>query len=184
MFVRRVLEREEQAHGTRIGGLLTDPPDRLVDRGIVERAHDFASRCDALFHLEAPLTRNQGWGEVGKEIEHVGPGLAADLEQIAKARSGEERDLAAAALDERVGSHGSAMGKTRELVRGNSVARRELRESLNDCARRIVRRGRAFENVDPAAIAVMGIEVGEGSAYVYADMPRGSDVTHDWLFST
>ena len=53
--------------------------------GVAERPDDLARRTDALGDLEAVLARHQRLGMVGLQVVDLGPGLAADLEQVLEA---------------------------------------------------------------------------------------------------
>src|SRR5204863_2810625 len=104
--------------------------------GIAKRPDDLARRADALGDLEAVLARYERLGVVGLQVVDLGPRLAADLQQVLEAGGGDERDLAAAPLDQGVGRHRGAVGEKGETALGHKRA-----QPLQDGARGIVGRG-------------------------------------------
>ena len=112
VLVLGVAEREEQAHGAGVGAarahLLHRPGDG-VGGGFGDRV---ACRVHPLVDLEPVATLDEGRRMVLGERVHVRADLAADLEQVAEPSRGDHRDVAAAALDERVGAHRGAMGES------------------------------------------------------------------------
>ena len=55
------------------------------------------------------------------QIVDLGSRLAANLQQVLETRGGDERDLTAAPLDERVGCYRSAVGEKGEVASGISA---------------------------------------------------------------
>ena len=134
-----------------------------ADVGVPERQDDLARRTDALGHLEAVLARHQRLGMIGLQVVDLGPGLAADLEQVLEALGGDERDLAAAPLDQRVGRDRRAVGEKREAASGRKRA-----QPFQDRARGIVGRGGDLVRARLAGRVVHQEEVGEGAADVHS----------------
>ena len=108
----------------------------------------------------------------------MGARLAANLQQVPEARGGEEHDLAAPALNQRVRPHRGAVGKALELIRRDGMALGQLGEPGHDGACRIFGGGRALEHMDLPALAVPDVEIGEGASDVHADAPCGLRFTH------
>src|SRR5262249_37510803 len=100
--------------------------------------------------------------------------LAADLEEIAEARSGDQARARTAALDQRVGGHGRAVPKVAD--RGVGIAR-PLAQAVGDAAhdrpRGIVGRARGLPDVDFAGRGIDEADVRERTAGVHTDAPDG-----------
>ena len=125
-LVLGIEEREQEADRHALGPAGLHVGDGALDVRLRQRPDDLARRPDALGDLEAMLARNQRLGVVGLEIVDLGTRLAADLEQVLEACRGDERDLAAAPLDQRVGGDRRAVGEEGEAIAGRR-ARAALR---------------------------------------------------------
>ena len=173
------LRNEKRKHTATLSAPLSlhRRPSARADVGIAERPDDLARWADALGHLEAQLARHQRLGIVGLQIEDLGPGLAADLEQVVEAGGGDERDLAAAPLDQRVGGDRGAVGEKGEAALGHKRA-----QPLQDGARGIVGRGGDLVRARLAGLLVHQEEVGEGAADVHSQR-RTHPLPMTWLGS-
>ncbi len=77
----------------------------------VERHLLIAVEIDAARQLAAQVALNEGLRLLVPEIEEIRPVAAADLQHVAKALGGDEADLGALALGQRVDHHGGAVGE-------------------------------------------------------------------------
>ena len=79
-------------------------------RAGVERL-ELALGAHALAHREAQVARDQRGRAGRREVVQRGPGLPADLQQVAEAVGGHERGTSAAPLEQGVRGHGHAVGE-------------------------------------------------------------------------
>ena len=98
--------------------------------GLVEGGEDAAPGVGALGDLEAEVAGDDG-GEAAGHAVGVGPGAAAELEDVAEALGGDEAGAGEAALEDGVGGGGGAVD---DEVDGGEV----------DAGRRRGRRGRRW----------------------------------------
>ena len=89
-------------------------------------------RQPPLRYLEAQRPLYERLRMVEMDVVHPGPGLPANLQQIAEAFRGHERDPAAAALDERVGSDRGAVGETAHPRGIEAVFGQHLADAVDD----------------------------------------------------
>ena len=160
-LVLRIEEREKKAHGHALGSARLHVGDGAGHVGIVERPDHLARRSDALGDLEAVLARHQRLGMVGLQIVDLGSRLAADLQQVLEAGRSDERNLASAPLDQRVGCNRGAVGEEGQATLGG-----ERTQALQNCARGIVGRGGDLVRARLAGRLVHQKEVGESAADV------------------
>ena len=146
--------------------------DRGRDLRLVDPGQDRAVGRDPLADLEAQGPGHQGPREVTVEVVHVRPGLAADLQQVAESPGGDQRHLAAPALDKRIGRDRGAMGQAADRREVDAVPLRHLPQAREDGLGRIIRGRGPLRHPRLAAAFVVGVEVGEGAADVDPDCPR------------
>ena len=89
---------EQEPHCAGFGAAIAHRGDHRFDIAVIQRPDDFAARADAFGNLEAVFARHQGGRIVGLEVIHLGPDLAADLQQVAKSGRGHQCDMRAFAL--------------------------------------------------------------------------------------
>ena len=94
-----VEEREHQAHGDGLHFSETaDGVDEHVDLGLLECGDDVALGVDSFANLESLPAGHEHRGGVLEQVVEVRAGGAPDLEHVAKAAGGDERDVRALPL--------------------------------------------------------------------------------------
>ena len=166
-----VLEGKQQTDRAGLHVERTHRLNRGADRRRLEGLHDHTAGGDALVHLHSPLAIHEGRGKVSKQIEHVGTGLTADFQEIAKAGGGEQGNPPAAALNQRVGSYRGAVREPGEVREIDREARGQLPQSFQDCACGIIRGRGSLTHVHRTALAVIRVEVRKRTADVDTDCP-------------
>ena len=170
-LVLRVLEREEEAHRAGVRLLdLAEAGHRLGDRRIPEGPDHAPPRGDPLLHLEAPFARHEGRGLVPVEVVHVGPDLAADLQEVPEAGRREQHHPAAAALDDGVGGHRGPVREPAHVREGNPRLR-QLAQPLQDRPPGVVAGRGPLRDPDLAVSGTHRVEVGERPSDVHPDDP-------------
>ena len=143
--------------------------DRRLEPGPVEGSDDLAVGADPLDDLQAVLARHQRNRLADAVIVKVGPRLAADLQDVAKALGGQEPGQGAAALDDHVGGHRGAVPQVADGVRRDPVVRQHPRHARLDGLGRIPRGRRNLDVTDHSALLAEESEIGEGSSHVDAN---------------
>ena len=121
-LVRGIEEREQEAHragvGLRVADRFTSARQRVARSSARMR---LAVRRDALGRLEAQFARHQRRRIVVLQAEHCRADLPPDLDQVAEAFGDDQRDLAAAPLDQRVGGDRGAVREPRDRRKIDAV---------------------------------------------------------------
>ena len=170
-LVRGVEEREQQAHRAGIGLRLADRLHQRRQRVGRKRADRLAVGGDALGRLEAQFARHQRRRVVVLQAEHMRADLPADLDQVAEALGDDERDLAAAPLDQRIRRDGRAVREPRDRRQLDAVAGRKLAQAGNHRQGRVGRRRGHLVQDDAVGRVVEREKVREGAADIDTDHP-------------
>ena len=171
VLVRGVAEREQQADRARLGAArayLLHRRGDVLRGGLGDR---IPVRAHPLVDLEAAAALDQRRRVVLDEGVHVRARLPADLQQVAEALGGDHHHVAPAALDERVGAHGGAVGKPAQPGEVDPVPGGQREQPFDDRPRGVVGGRGPLAGVHRAARLVEGVEVGERPADVDADGP-------------
>ena len=169
VLVRGVAEREQQAYGARFGAARAHLAHHCGDGVVGEFGDRFAGRVHPFVDLESVAAFDERRRMILGERVHVRAGLPANLEQVAEASRRDHRDVAPAALDERIGADRRAVREPAQLPEVEGMAGCQLLQSLDDGAGRVVGRRRPLAGVHRAARLVEDVEVGERAAYVHSD---------------
>ncbi len=168
-FVVRVGIGVQQADGDRLYALGAEQRQRLVERGKVQRRDLVAVIIHPLDDLAAEIALHERGRLLVSEIEEVRPVTAADLDGIAKALGGDQPDLGALALGQRVDDDRGAMGE--EIDRADIDL--GLFQNVENALFKIRRRGVGFfraHGLDAGFKVGLEIdEVGEGAADIGRD---------------
>ena len=164
-FVLRVRKRKKQANGDRLRLFRPQPASEFLKIVRRNRLHDFAIARDSLGDAKTHLAGNQRRNPVKEEVVELGPGLAADFENVFKSRCGHQRRARSGALQQGVGADGGAVQQRKRLVRSG-----DFRHALENCPRRVVGSGEHFEQ--PYAATLHPNAIGEGAAGVDSDAKR------------
>ncbi len=146
--------------GDGAGGAVVQPAQRPV------RAHALGRRdAQPVGHQRRRVRRAQA-------VE-VGAGLAPERDEVREALRGDKRGARAAALQQRVGRHGHAVGEDLDIARRGPGALERHSHRLHDAARLVVGRARCLRGDQPPAGGEHG--VGEGAADVDAKEVHARD---------
>ena len=149
----------------------------VAQRAAIERDLDAAVRADALAHAEPALARHQLRRRRLAQIVAVVLEPFAHLDDVAMALGGQQADLGALVLEQRVGRHRGAVddalgvGQHRRAVETQRL--RQPIEAVHD-AERLVARSRGRLGQRDASLRVDGHQIGEGAADVDADAEHAS----------
>ena len=182
MLVLRVAEREQQADRARIGAARAHLLHRLGDGvggGLGDR---LPVRAHPLVDLEAAATLDERRRVVLDEGIHVRARLPADLQQVAEAPGGDHHDVAPAALDERVGAYGGAVGQPPQPGEVDPVPGGQCEQPVDDRPGGVVGGRGPLAGMHRAARLVEHVEVGEGAADVHTDPVPGPGFFLIYLF--
>src|SRR4051794_4062860 len=169
-LVRGIEKREKKAHRAGVRLRRADLLHQRVERTGLERAYRAAVGRDALGRLEAKLARHQRGRIVRLQVEHLGTNLPPDLDQVAETFGDHQRDLAAAALDQRVRRNRGAVREPRDRAEIDAVPG-QLAQARDDGLRRIGGRGGDLVQDDAVVCVVERKEVREGAADIDTDHP-------------
>ena len=122
--------------------------ERGVHRGGVERGVDLSVMGDALRDLAAQVARDQRLRLFPGEIVEARDADAAQFQDIAEARGGEQAGARAAAFDDGVGGDGGAVHDGAAVRRRQREFGEQLVKDGEDAALVGVRRGHAFGDGD------------------------------------
>ena len=171
VLVRRVDIRVEQADSHGLGARGERSVERAVHARHVERHQHRAVGVEPLRHLETALAVDDGFRpHEGRHEERGDIALgAADLDQVAKARGGEDGDGSAAPLEHRVGAHGGPVDHAPNVA-ALDTERAEAGEDRRGLAAPLRRH---LGHHDATGRLVDRGEIGEGAAHVDADQEHG-----------
>ena len=169
VLVLGVAEGEQQAYGAGLGAAPANLLHRRADGIAGELGDRLAGRVHALVDLEPVAALDERRRMILDEGVHVRAGLAADFEQVTEPPGRDHRDVAPAALDERIGAHRGAMGEPAQRPEVDGVPGGHRLQPLDDGSGRVVGGGRPLAGMDFAARLVEHVEVGEGAAYVHSN---------------
>jgi hypothetical protein len=119
-FVRGIEKTVEKAYRDAFHARFAQRTDRGAHRFLIERRFDDAIVTQPLRDLAAQRPLDQGRRLVGLKIVELGPFLPADLEQVTKARAGDEPGARAAMLDQRVCRDRRAVTEIRDVASGGA----------------------------------------------------------------
>ncbi len=173
VLVRRTQIGVKQADGDGLGSGCEGRVEGAVDRAHVERHQHGAVGVEPLCHLEPVLALDDGLRphEVGHEERGDIALGAADLDQIAEARSGEDGDTCAAPLQHGVRADGGPVHHAPHV----STRDAEGVEAGQHGAGLLAAAGRYFRDDDAPGGLVDRGQIGEGSADVDPDEEHGRD---------
>src|SRR5207248_9866358 len=103
------------------------------------------------------------------EVVQVGSRLTPDLEQIAEASGGDQADLRAAMLQQRVGGDGTAMAKVHHVVDSDAIVAERQRNPLHDRLGGVARRRRDLMHRQTSRRLIEKVDVGKRAANVYTN---------------
>ena len=163
-----------QGHGDGFDALGLEVRGDRVDTGQIERLDLRAGGVDAARDRLAQVARHQH-GRVGRPVvELVLPQAAADLEGVPKALGGDQADLGALALEERVRRDRRTVheqgARGEEFPHGHVEIPGQPRERRDDAAARVGGDGGHLGNPG-CAVCIGQHEIGEGAADIDADAP-------------
>ena len=165
----------EEADDHAVHPFVPEHPRELAKPRLVEGAVHRPVGEPSLRYLEAQRALDEGLRMIEVDVVDPGAGLAADLEEVAEPLAGDEGDLAAAALDERVRADGRAVGEVRDLRRREPFRGQHLSDPVDDRPiRPLGGRGQLVED-GPAPAAARRVvdrdhEVREGAADIDPDV--------------
>ena len=137
---------------------------RLTHIILVELFDHLPVRSHPLPYLDAQVPWDEWLGAMELEIVEVRPVSAADLEHIAKARSGDEPGFDALAFRDRVDHRRSAMDKVADLVDVETARRLGAINHIQHADRLVMRRRQALRGEYPAGRLVIADQVRKGAA--------------------
>ncbi len=108
-FMLSVCERKQQRDRDRFGFAFTDLPKQARHLVIGERLDYFARRRDAFGNAISQIAGDERRRLDRVQVVKFRSSLAADFDDVFKARRRHQRDARAATLQQRVGSDGSAV---------------------------------------------------------------------------
>ena len=132
LLVLRVGVGVEEAHHHAVHALAPDDSGEPPQPILVQRAVHGAVRPPPLRDLQPQRPLDQRLRMIEVDVVHLRPGLAADLEEVAEPVGGDQRDLAAAALDQRVGADGGAVGQAGHAGRVERVRGQHFADPVDD----------------------------------------------------
>jgi hypothetical protein len=115
LLMRRMDEREEQAHRDGLDVRGGDRFDRPPHRGRIDR-HDNAVRPDPLGDREAEVPRHKRLGRRQRQVVERGPVLAGNLDHVAEVLRGHQCGAGAPPFEQRVRRDGRPMRDRRDLT--------------------------------------------------------------------
>jgi hypothetical protein len=124
-LVLGVAVRVQQRHRDRLGLGFAKRLDQLAQR-CVGQLHQWAVGGHPLGDADPALGRRQWRGPGGTEPIQLGPGLAAELDQIGEAVGRDERGPGARALEQRVGGDRHPVRELADMI-GAEAGKRERR---------------------------------------------------------
>jgi hypothetical protein len=138
VLVLRIQIRVEHADGDGLGARVECGVEGAVDGGHVERHQHRAVGIQPLGHLEAVLALDDGLGphEGGHEERGDIALGAADLDEVAKARGGEDGHARAPALEHGIGAHGGAVDHAPDVRARDAEGLEPARTAPASCCRR------------------------------------------------
>ncbi len=170
---RRLVVSVAVAVQQRYHNALTARRARAVDGGqhalTVNGLQHLAVAVGALVDGEDAIAANQRRGPTGEEIVDMGNFQPRQLQHVAKAGGGEQRQPDAAPLDHRVNADRGAVGEVANLCGIEAVALGELRQSGENFAARRIGPRQHFKGMDLAGLPIQHGEIGKGSANVHAN---------------
>jgi len=162
-------ERVDQRHGQRLDPGRAQLPQAGPGRVLVQLAHDRAVAADPLGHLDRVLQRGQRLrlgpdDPPGQTARHERPG---DLQYLPEALGGDQPDLRALALQDRVGGHGRAVQQVGDRAAVHPGLRADQVDAVPYPGRLVLRRGGRLGPPGRSGLLVDEQHVGEGAADVY-----------------
>jgi len=168
----------QEADGDRLDAVGLELAGGFAHLVEIDRGHNLAVAVHALRDLETVAARHQRVGILQEEIVDVVALLGAHLQDVAEAGSGDQAELGAFPLDQRIGDEGRAMYDLAHLGESDAGIGDELAEALQRADRRIMRRRQAFVQQDLGALGVEQDEVGERPPDVEADAITSLGLRH------
>ena len=173
-LMHRVAIGVEERDGDRLD---TCPRQRLdLDAHLVEieRAQHPAVTRYALVDLAPQRARRQRLGEFEKQVVDVVTLLDPHLDDVAEALGGQQSDLGAAALDDRIGDECGAVHEIADFGEVEPGVRCQFHQPGQRAQGRVARGGQAFVQPQRSSRVVDQDQVSEGAADVEADPIPGS----------
>ena len=167
-FVRAVSVRIDQADRNGVDLRREDLTDDRVRAGFVQRMLDAAPVIDPLLDLESEPPGNQRRRFAPANVVEDGHPQTADLEHVAKALRGDERDPCALAFENGVRRHGRPVHDLRDLGDLHAAVADDGVETGCDTQAVVLRRRQHLGAQHPSC-GVQAYEVGERAADIDAD---------------
>src|SRR5436305_14438674 len=115
------------------------------------------------------MARHQRRRALDRVVVEVGPGLAANLDDIAEAGSCQQCSFRAAPLENQIGDDGRAMAEEGDCVTRCTALLQQCRDPTGYGSGRVRLRRGQFEMPSHAASVIDRYEIGESAADSYAD---------------
>jgi hypothetical protein len=145
--------------------------DRIAHRGLVECGFETSVVEQPFGHFAAEPALDQYRGFVRLKVVKIWPPLPADLEQVAKAVSGDQAGWCAAMLDQRIGRHGRPVTEIGDVACLRGALSERFANPLCDRVRGIGGGRGYLPNRDIATAILEQADIGEGAAGIDADPP-------------
>ena len=142
--------------------------DRFAEAGFVQRPQDLSRRGDALRHFESQMPGHERRIAARLEVEQMGPGVAADLQDVPESFGRDQARFRTLAFDQRVGGD---RGAVHEVAGGGEVDTQSphgLFDHPHDSDALIARRRRLLEVLE-ISLVIEKHQVGKRSPDVDAD---------------
>ena len=110
-LVSRIKIGEEERHGDRLDALGRERARSVADGGFIQRHEYFATRADALGHLEAASARNERSRSPIQNVVHPQEVAAPDLDDVTEAFGGDEPRARALAFEQGIDADGRAVNR-------------------------------------------------------------------------
>ena len=169
--MRVVQEGEHEADRDRLHLEGPDALDHRIQPGLVERNDDLALGVDPLPDLEAAAARHQHRRGVLEQVVEVRAGRAAQLQHVAEALGGDERDIGALRFQERVGDDRGGVGDEGDRSGVDGVFPHRRTHAVDHRGAEIARRGEHLGDARAPALLVQHGDIGERPADIDPDPP-------------
>ena len=159
----------QEADRHRLDAIRLEVVDDARERREVERPDFLATIGHAAGQLAAQVARHEGFRLLVVEIEEIGPVAARDLERVAEALRGDEADLDALALGERVDDDRGAMCEEVDRRRIDAALFQDVEHALLEIRRRGVGLRGDDARLSRIAIGLEADQIGKGAADIGGD---------------
>jgi hypothetical protein len=172
-FMRRVGVGVQQADRDRFDAIGPQPLGDMPQRVLVERRHLLTGRVEPAAHGVAILAPHQRFRPGAADIVKARPVLPADQQQIPETLIGDEGDMAAAALDHRVGRGRHAVPDINDIAAAAALQRKGALQPVYRAEGAVLRRRRHLGDADPSCRLVVDEVVGKGAADIGGNAQTG-----------